>query len=420
MNDAKTKILVVIESINVDDSSGTKGRVALIQSLAKAGYALTVLHFTQKEIQLNGIACHSVKERKNNIIYLLSRLHRLFNRWFKFDIGKHVDKLFGFSFGFFNDAKSLEKAVNKFSPEQYNMLWTLSKGNSYRTHKAVLALPHWHNKWYAYVHDPFPQQLYPRPYNYVPHGYKQQRYFFRDITKFAKRMVFPSLMLKEWMESYFIDITGKSLIIPHQIPNHEFNNELDLPSYFDTKKFNILHAGNLLNLRDPRPFVEAYSIFLDNYPEAVKSSSLIFLGHSSIYYDYFLKQKNNLPSIFMSKDYVLFEQVYAMQHKASINLILEAKSEVSPFLPGKFPHCVSANKPILVVGPYYSECKRLLGGDYSYCFDFTEIIKIANAIGELYMLWKENKQQLRLNRPDLKMYLSVSNVKKTIEEDKLI
>jgi hypothetical protein len=420
MSSVSAKILIVIESINVDDSSGTKGRVALIQSLAKAGYSLTVLHYTKQEIQLENITCNAIRERKNNIVYLLSRVHRLLNRWFKFDIGNTVHKLFGFSFGFFNDAKSIANAVNKFKPEQYDMIWTLSKGNSYRTHKAVLDLPKWHHKWYAYVHDPFPQQLYPRPYNYVPHGYKKQRYFFRDITKAAHRMVFPSLLLKEWMESYFVDISGKSLIIPHQIPVYENNENINFPDYYDPNKFNILHAGNLLNLRNPKPIVEAYSLFLEQYPEAIHTSALIFLGHPSIFNSYFLEQKNNISSLYMSENYVPFNTVYAMQHAAALNLILEAKSEISPFLPGKFAHCVSANKPIVVIGPYYSECKRLLGEKYSYCFDFNEISQLAHAFGEIYNKWKENPQHLKLDRPDLKMYLSVANLKQTIEEDFLV
>jgi hypothetical protein len=419
MSSENAKILIVIESINVNDSSGTKGRVALIHSLAKIGYAVTVLHFTQQEIQLDGIACVAVKERKNNLVYLLSRLHRVLIRWFKIDITNLVDKLFGFSFGFFNDANSIAKAVKKFMPEQYDMLWTLSKGNSYRTHKALLSLPNWHDKWYAYVHDPFPQQLYPRPYNYVPHGYKKQRMFFRDITLEAKRMVFPSLMLKEWMESYYGVIEGKSLIIPHQLASIE-NATVNLPDYFNLEKFNILHAGNLLNLRNPMPLVEAYGLFLRQYPEARDTSSLIFLGKPSKYNVYFSKEKCNIPSLYTSDDYVPFNQVYVMQQKASVNVILEAKSEISPFLPGKFSHCVAANKPIMVVGPYYSESKRLLGSEYPYCFEFDEVERLASAFGHLYRIWQKDPEQLCLDRPDLKMYLSVAYLKKTIQDDQTI
>ncbi len=419
MSTDSIKILIVIESINVDDSSGTKGRVALIQSLAKAGYAVTVLHFTQKNIQLEGITCVPIKERKNNMIYLLSRLHRILIRWFKADITNMVDKLFGFSFGFFNDAKSLQRAVKKYNPEAYDMVWTLSKGNSYRSHKAVLGLPEWHDKWYAYVHDPFPQQLYPRPYNYVPHGYRQQRLFFRDITLNAKRMVFPSLFLKEWMESYYSAIEGKSLIIPHQLSSIPVA-KMPLPDYFNPDKFNILHAGNLLDLRDPKLIVEAYALFLEQCPEAKDTSSLIFLGKPSMYDAYFSEQKSDMPSLYTSEDYVPFNDVYTMQQKTCINVILEAKSEISPFLPGKFAHCVSANKPIVVIGPHYSECKRLLGKEYLYCFEFNAIERLAKAFGFLYKTWQKDPKQLVLDRPDLKMYLSVDYLKKTIEQDAII
>ncbi|TXE05842.1 glycosyltransferase family 4 protein [Gelidibacter salicanalis] len=413
------RILIVAESINIDDSSGTKGRVALIKSLAKAGYALTVLHFTQKEIQLEGIECLAINERKNNFIYLLSRVHRLLNRWFKIDIGDAIDKMFGFSFGFFNDAKSIEDAVDKYNHNEYDMIWTLSKGNSYRSHKAVLELPQWHTKWYAYVHDPFPQQLYPRPYNYVPHGYRQQRLFFMEVTKKAKRIIFPSQLLKEWMQSYYGSIEGKSLIIPHQITTSIENVDAKFPDYFKVEKFNILHAGNLLDLRDPKPIVEAYALFLEQHPEAIETSSLIFLGKPSQYDAYFIKQKNSLPSLYNSEDYVAFNAVYAMQQVASVNVILEAKSEISPFLPGKFPHCVAANRPIIYIGPYYSETKRLLGKEYPYQFDFNEIEEIAKAMISLYQTWMSDPKNLFLNRPDLSDFCTYIHLKSVLNNEKV-
>ncbi|WP_418510305.1 UDP-glycosyltransferase [Corallibacter sp.] len=412
----KKKILVVAESIDIDDSSGTKGRVALINSLAIAGYKLTVLHYTQKEIKIEGVECYPVKERKNNIIYFFSRVHRILNRWFKIDISDYVDNLFGFSFGFFNDAKSIEKAIKKYDPVNYAMIWTLSKGNSYRSHKAVLTLPKWHDKWYAYVHDPFPQQLYPRPYNYVPHGYRQQRLFFAEVTIKAKRIVFPSLTLKEWMQSYYEVIEGKSLIVPHQLTQVDVS-QIDLPIYFDKEKFNILHAGNLLDLRNPKPIVEAYDLFLKTFPEAKENSSLIFVGKPSKYDDYLLNQKTSIPSLFVSDGYVPFNQVYKMQQESSVNLILEARSEISPFLPGKFPHCVAANKPIVYIGPYYSECKRLLGKSYPYCFEFNEIERLSLAFEKLYRVWRNQPETMVLDILDLKTYLSFANLKKVIEED---
>ncbi len=410
------KVLVLCESLDENDSSGAKGRIGLLESFVQAGYEVTALHYSQKDIHINGVDCISVKERKDSILYILSRVQRLLYRWFKINISVLVDKLFGFSFGFFNDANSLAKIVSKYNPEAYQMIWTLSKGNSYRSHKAILSLPKWHQKWYAYVHDPYPQQLYPRPYNYVPYGYKKRRFFFRDITICAKRIVFPSLLLKEWMQSYFIDIEGKSLIIPHQLRTIDFS-ENDLPSYFDPTKFNLLHAGSLLDLRDPKPIIEAYEGFLENVPEAKENSSLVFIGKASVFSHYLLSKKESIPQLYVSDCYVPFKQVYAMQQLASVNIILEAKSEISPFLPGKFPHCIAANKPIFLIGPHYSECKRVLGNSYTHKFDFDDIGEMIKSMIKLYRMWQEDKKKLNLNRLDLENYLSSKYLKDIINDD---
>lgn len=187
-----------------------------------------------------------------------------------------------------------------------------------------------------------------------------------------------------------------------------------LPEYFDKRKFNLLHAGNLLNLRDPYPLVEAYQQFLNLKPEAKNDSALLFIGKKSIFQEYLKRKQSSIPQLHISPDYESFHKVYAMQQHTSINVILEAKSEISPFLPGKFPHCIAANKPILLIGPYYSECKRLLGNDYPFLFDFDEIEKLAKAIVNLYETWKQNPDNLVLNRPDLLHYLSIDYSKEVL------
>jgi hypothetical protein len=105
-----------------------------------------------------------------------------------------------------------------------------------------------------------------------------------------------------------------------------------------------------------------------------------------------------------------------MQQDASINVILEAKSEISPFLPGKFPHCVAADKPIVLIGPYYSESKRLLGEDYLYSHNFTNIEKIAESFSKLYLQWKKNPEGFNLDRSDLDYYLGVEYLSKVLNK----
>jgi hypothetical protein len=63
------KILVIVDSINVNDSSGSKANVALIQNLAACGFEVQVLHYTQKEITLEGdyLYLHSRKKMELSI-----------------------------------------------------------------------------------------------------------------------------------------------------------------------------------------------------------------------------------------------------------------------------------------------------------------------------------------------------------------
>ena len=64
-----------------------------------------------------------------------------------------------------------------------------------------------------------------------------------------------------------------------------------------------------------------------------------------------------ISNIIASKGYLPFKMVYAMQQHAAVNIILEARAEISPFLPGKFPHCVNADKPLLLLGQKKVNCE---------------------------------------------------------------
>lgn len=149
----KKKILIIAESIDVEDSSGSKANVALIENLKKAGFELKVFHYTRKEIQLPGIRCIAIKETKWNHLYLLSRLQRRIQNDLKLIINTPLENVFGFSFTFFNDSKSIATSLksSKFDPD---IVLTLSKGASFRPHHALLQLPELHSKWMAYIHDP--------------------------------------------------------------------------------------------------------------------------------------------------------------------------------------------------------------------------------------------------------------------------
>lgn len=406
------RILVISESINVEDSSASKGRVALIINLKKAGYTLKVLHYSYKEIQLQGIDCVLIKENKFSLLYVLSRIIRVFQRYSKNYINRQLERWFGFSFTHTNDTNSIAKAIQKQQHFQPDLILTLSKGGSFRPHRAMLKLPELHSKWMAYIHDPYPFHMYPRPFNFVELSYKHKEEFMRQITEKAKFLSFPSLLLKEWMQSYFPAVADKSCVIPHQIKVE--NGLQSSPSFFTEKQFSLLHAGNLLQQRNPDFLIKAFLQFLEKNPEAKNEAKLYFVG-SYKKQEHILNQYRNNPNIIVS-DYLEYKIVQSLEKNAAVNIILEAISEISPFLPGKFPNCVVADKPILVLGPYYSEVKRLLHKEYPYWSEANDVIAIEENITKLYHIWKQNPEQLKLNRPDLSHYCDEVTLKKVLDD----
>ena len=128
----------------------------------------------------------------------------------------------------------------------------------------------------------------------------------------------------------------------------------------------MLHAGNLLQARQPQGSFEAFESFLSRVPEAREEARLILVGRTGHHTQYLNSKAREHPEIVVIPENRSFREVSLLQEKSSVNIILEAKSEISPFLPGKFAHCVKADKPILHLGPEKSETKRLLGNEYPY------------------------------------------------------
>ncbi|AWI25659.1 glycosyltransferase family protein [Flavobacterium pallidum] len=408
------KILIVTDSIDIEDSSGSKANVALIHNLAAAGYDIEVYHYTLREISLKDVKTHAIKEIKYSPLYFLSRIQRVLSRRFNIEMSHFLQGIFGFSFTFFNDAHSIVKALknNKFDPD---LVMTLSKGSSFRPHYALLELPGFHNKWMAYVHDPFPFHFYPRPYNWIESSYRQKENFFREVSEKARYSAFPSLLLMEWMGSYFENFLKTGILIPHQNADYEVK-DIAFPHYFDETKFNLLHAGNLMKQRSPEGLLKGFVKFLENNPDVRPDSRLLLIGAADYHLEMLENYKKFEPEIYLKTSGLAFDTVFNLQKNADVNIILESKSEISPFLPAKFPHCVSANKIILSLAPYYSETRRLLGHDYPFWSEADDVEKIAGLIEKLYMAWKYDKQNLLLNRNDLKEYLSADYLRTAIEK----
>ncbi|WNH09634.1 hypothetical protein [Thalassobellus suaedae] len=265
------------------------------------------------------------------------------------------------------------------------------------------------------MHDPYPFVCYPPPYDWKDPGHKQKQVFFKSVSEHAKFSGFPSMLLKDWMGGYFPNFIKTGIIIPHQSFEEELIS-IEKPNYFDAAKFNLLHAGNLMKQRNPEGLIKGYKLFLENNPEAKENSQLLLLGNADYHKEVINKYTVDLPQLYVQLTSVPFSEVYWLQNQVSVNIILEANSEISPFLPGKFPHCVAANKPILLLGPKHSETKRLLGAHYEYWAEVDNVKAILVIFEKLYKEWLISSKTVRLNRPDLENYLGKAHLKEQLEK----
>jgi|25BtaG_2_1085352.scaffolds.fasta_scaffold09804_2 glycosyltransferase involved in cell wall biosynthesis len=413
MGEIKKSILIVAESINVEDSSGSKANVALIKNLQKAGFSLKVYHYTRSEIQMSGVDCVAITENRKSLLFFLSRLLNLGRKYLSFDLNRVFEKYSGFSLAHLNDRNSIVRGLRNIEDFKPDLVLTLSKGASFRPHHALLLIPEFHSKWIAYIHDPYPMHSYPRPYDWVEPGHQQKRKFFLKISSKAKYASYPSKYLAEWMESYYPPLKGKRIIVPHQIAEEKMD-ATELPKFFQKDAFTIVHAGALMSARNPMGLIKAFKRFVKEVPEAAANSQLLFLGPESSYTEAFRKIKKEIPQFYSSDGNLPFEQVQTLQNSAAVNVILEAKGPISPFLPGKFPHCIQAKKPILLLGPYYSESKRLLGDEYPWWSEIDDEERIKLYISKLYECWLQKKSPLSEGYGGLHNYLSVMYLKRVI------
>jgi hypothetical protein len=208
------------------------------------------------------------------------------------------------------------------------------------------------------------------------------------------------------MSTFFPNFSKTGIVLPHQnFPSSE--SLLPIPPYFKKECFTVLHAGSLLDHRNPYFLIEGYKAFLATDPEAAKKSQLLLIGAATAHEPTLSDLCDTISSIYKSKGYVHHKEVQVLQKNATCLMIIEAVAEVSPFLPGKFPHYINEDKPIIHLGPDRSETKRLLGEEYPYSCEANDVDKIAAIFKELFIAW-QTSETLKLNRPDLKEYCSKS------------
>lgn len=304
--------------------------------------------------------------------------------------------------------------------KNFDFIISLGSGASFLPAYAVYFLKNKYNfKHLMFVHDPFPFNQYPPPYqkkNSLP--FKSMAKLFGKVLNKADILSFPSLRLMQWMNSFYPGISKKNIIQPHiGIPLEELEGYLQnsntnkIPHF--SNGLNIVHTGTLLGPRNPLYIIKALKKLFQQHPESKEIVHLYIIGKVSKDWNV---QKLKSDNVHVYPERYTYLQSLKIQQNADILLLIEAVSEVSPFMPGKLADYLMAKKPILSLTPKTSETTRILGVDYPLAVDNGNIEAITKKLTLIYNAYCKNSLT-DLNPPQSAVkYVSVENWNKLTKE----
>lgn len=290
--------------------------------------------------------------------------------------------------------KWAEEIINIIESDDFDLVVTLGSGLSftpaYAMHKVNKNL---YGKYLMFVHDPFPSNQYPPPYQKKSTFlYKKQAQLFGKALLKADMISFPSLRLLEWMDKFYPNINKKSIIQPHLgLTQNELKNILPAQKKRQLPKLsngiNIVHTGTLLGPRNPLYLIKALKLLFNREPKAKDLFHLHIIGKMTKEWD---EEDLTADNVHINTHRYTYLESLEIQKKADVLLLLEAVSKVSPFMPGKLADYLVAKKPILALSPTKSETSRILGKDYSLLVQNGNVEGIYNKLLIIYKSYVNN------------------------------
>lgn len=407
------KILVLIESLKIDNHSAAIVGTNYINALVKTGNRVHVLYPDEvikgmpnpEPKWLHGCTTERFKILKKGA------LESLFSSIPK---GKALPLLFhGNNAERLRWVRSWKAAIeNVLERDDYDLIVALGVGAVFAPHfamsKVKTQIP-----WMAYIHDPFPFHHYPDPYRVKKKFSHELQYIYFDrVLRKATWVGFPSLRLKEWMQRYHPSIAEKSIVSPHvEFDKRSVVDEKNEILNLERSHFNLLHAGSLLGHRDPSYLIESFRAFIGNDPEKKEKAHLYILGSISDKFASITSRTD--PNIHLYNMRLKYNESLTLLRQADVLVLIETIAEESPFMPGKLADYIASDRPILALTPSSSETARLLGREYPYVAEVNDTEAIEKKIERLWHEWKSDRLD-GLKRPDLQKYISAEHLNEIV------
>jgi hypothetical protein len=286
--------------------------------------------------------------------------------------------------------KALRAALASQRPD---ILFVRGAGQGFEPHLAMAGLGA-ATPWIANYHDPFPISLYPAPYrrHFFVMSRMQEKWNAR-IMRTADRVSFPSERLLRWMLSGKLgSLRRKGVVIPHiagevplaaQEPN---GAKVEL----DPARFLLIHAGTLLEPREPWGLFEAFRRFVAKEPARAASAELLLVGTVSRRHkaDPRWREITQSQGIRVVEDRISYPRAMRLLRRASVVVVLEADAGGSPFFPAKLTDYLLSRKPILALSPLNSVVSDILGTGYPYRATHSDTARIEEILEGFWASWR--------------------------------
>lgn len=203
------------------------------------------------------------------------------------------------------------------------------------------------------------------------------------MEKYPDYHLFPSDRLKNYMLRYLRIPTEKIRIIPHVVLEKK-NRATSMEG-----QLSILHSGNLNYPRDPKPFLEAFSTFIQKNPDA--NVKVYFQGVLPEDMSTFI-EKLGLKNYVEILPAVSYKESMLALSKYKVVLIIEAPCEEGIFLPTKVSDYMQERKVIFAISPQNGVLHDLYYSKYvGYFANCSNNNDIQNTINLLYEDFKGNR-----------------------------
>lgn len=417
------RVLIVAECLNKDKTSEGISTSNFLNALGNGPFEIHCLFYQFVQFEINFINHIDNKiilyKIKNSIIdQLIQKLGPIRNR---------LSEYFGFNLLRFWRSIRFKKNINKLIKSfNYDLIFVRTIAGSFASHVAVHELARNNKiKWIAYFNDPVPVSLMPFPY-YVSESKKSKQLkkdesLVKDIILSSNAISSPSHFLNlRFLKFSNLKLSEKkAFLFPHIFinPSHFESSTFLNPSFF-----NIVHIGSLLKERNPIHLLNAFSAFISNFPSLAVNFRLSFIGnihpsHLSVFKNFPYQSNLNIINV-----RVPYEVALNIISTSDIQLILEAVSDESPFMPVKLSDSIGLNKIIWSLSPDFSEIRRILGSKYPYQCKADAVSDIQNHLLHMAKNSKIIKSKgLREFAPGLEKYVcpqsTLSEFLKCLNED---